>query len=123
MDLLPDDELPQEEDLPIDEDTGDTTFEAKFDEARTAIGKIYAQNEAYREMVSTPGWAILEKALKDLTDSLVDSLKRETDLPKLIRLQAEIKALEALPFVVAKSFIDVEQVKQLLKDSDLPLDS
>lgn len=51
---------------------------------------------AVNSMMATGGWKILDKRMKDLLQSDIAKLKKETDYNKILKLQANIEAIERL---------------------------
>ncbi len=51
---------------------------------------------AVNSMLHTKGWEILDKKMKYLLKNDIEKLKRESDYNKILRLQANIGAIERL---------------------------
>jgi len=107
----------------VDPDTGDVTESAQEKIAKSEIRKIYDRQAMYKDLTDSPGWQLLMKEFQVEVDRCIESLKKAKDYREMLKIQAEVKALETLPFLIGKSFYDAAQVDKLIREADLPLDS
>lgn len=83
---------------------------------RKDFALLLSQSEAFQQLVQTKGWKILKEFIDGQVFWMTQSLKVETDINKIMRLQSEIIAFESLEKIIETSFVNAEQAKKQLLD-------
>ena len=81
-----------------------------------SVVKIITQGEALAELTNTKGWPILIEFFESQVKYLTDRLKLEQDMVKIRYIQAEIKALESVPLMIEKVFVDTEEARRMVRE-------
>jgi len=98
-----------------DDITGSPVEDVQLKEDTDQILKVLQQGEAFRELVATKGWKILNEFIEGQVKSLTISLKVEKDFSKIIRIQSELLAFESLLLIIEQSFLDYEEAVRRTK--------
>ena len=99
-----------------DEFTGLLPSKVEETSYRRDVTTLISQSEAFAALIASKGWKVLEGFVEGQIKWLTQHLKCETDINKIIRLQAEILAFESLFKVIEISFVNCEQAKKHLLD-------
>lgn len=99
-----------------DQDTGLLLEDKQIEQTVRDAEKVLEQRNAFVELKSTRGWAILEQFVQNLVRQLTNDLKLERDFEKIKRLQSEIIAFETLFNIIEVSFEDAKEAEKKLNE-------
>lgn len=100
----------------FDPETGLLVEDKQIEQTVRDFEKVLEQRNAFVELKSTRGWAILEKFVQNTVQLMTNDLKIEKDFEKIKRLQSEIIAFETLFNIIEVSFEDAKEAEKKLNE-------
>lgn len=85
---------------------------------RDALMAQAKDGAAVKEMLATPGWAVLKRGLAGQYDEFIEALKVAIELPEYQRIQAGLLSLDLVKKVCERAIGAAEEAARQLRAED-----